>query len=353
MQLKDQAESAFRKGENAKSFALYKQYFRQSEPDLGSLLCVAKACMNLGLTRSGLKYYDQAIEFWPSHATAFSRKTCYLLEQICGQLMPVSANKHRDQISMRSLGNKGRFGNQIIQYAFLQNYAHRFNLDIGTNPWVGSYLFDICDPLPVTPPDVIRERQLDMLGTLMSGQNQLANRDITGYFQFHTEKWNNFREIFQSTFTPSDYFQSLLAENIAGRFKKDQTIVGLHLRRGDFVNSENHPVSPSCWYLKWLDGNWVTLQSPRLYIASDDPGVLNDFSQYDPVSYSSLGCDLQGLEFIVDWMMLQKASIVCASNSSFSITAAMANTTAKLFLRPPANNLDLEPFDPWNSQILY
>ena len=47
----------------------------------------------------------------------------------------------KEVILMSTLGSNGRFGNQIFQYAFLNIYAKKYDLDIKTPSWIGHDLF--------------------------------------------------------------------------------------------------------------------------------------------------------------------------------------------------------------------
>lgn len=345
------ADVAFNKGRNAEAVVRYKSSFKDSEADLLSLLRIAKCCMLLKLDKEALEYYDQAIKLAPSHATADTRKTCYLLEQRLGKPKSTDAGKSNPQISMRALGNKGRFGNQIFQYAFLKIYASMFDIAIGTYPWIGSYVFDICDPLPTTPLEPLRQSQVDMQRVLNEGNERLIGRDVSGYFQYHTANWNQYRALFQHTFAPSPRFRTQITAAFDTLKQDNNTLLGFHIRRGDF-GTNRFPVSPTMWYLDWLKENWAYLDRPKLYVATDTPELLNEFSAYDPVSLLDLGANFEGFESVVDWMVLRAADIVGVSNSTFSVSAAMANPLAQTFLRPNFGLNRIIDYDPWNHKIL-
>ena len=350
--LKQEAETAFRKRHRAKAIGLYLQYFSQIEPDYFSLIYVAKLYMDIGLPERGLEYYDKAIANAPSHGTAFTRKSCYLLEKKFGAIRQRLACVDRKQISMLSLGHKCRFGNQIFQYAFLKNYGEKFALDIGTPIWPGSFLFGLDDPNANTQPGTLKESQVDMMAALESGVPSLEDRNITGFFQFTTGRWNQFRQTYQRTFTPCERFMSTLMEPLGKMLDGHSTLVTFHIRRGDYTLLDEFPTAPTGWYLDWLQNNWHKYDSPILYIATDDASVVEDFSAYHPMSYQDLYVDFRGIEFMVDWVLIREADVVAISNSSFSMSAAMANKSASSFWRPQFDNELMMEFDPWNSSIL-
>jgi tetratricopeptide (TPR) repeat protein len=351
--IKKFAESAFRRRDFTRSIALYREYFQCSKPDLMSLLCAARACMLLENTHDALSYYDQAIKLAPSHGSALTRKSCFLLKHRLGALTPQPQKKGRDQISMRSLGNKGRFGNQIFQYSFLKIYAEKFNLEIGTEEWAGQYIFSLNDPRPSTLPGVVRESQVNMIDALRSTECKLANKDITGYFQFHTNKWSAHRALFQSTFAPKGRFFDLLSPTISQIHATTDALIVLHLRRGDF-GSTRFAVSPLNWHLEWLQEIWPQYRNPVLYIATDDPNIIQSFSDFSAIGFPDLEIDfdLNGIEYIADWIMIQQGSVLGLSNSTFSMSAALANHRANVFYRPDFSANRLIEFDPWNAPIL-
>ena len=68
-------------------------------------------------------------------------------------------------VSMKGLGNQGRFGNQIFQYMFLKNYALKYNLQALVPPWVGDWLFGLRDlPASSSLPPACERRPLGAKG---------------------------------------------------------------------------------------------------------------------------------------------------------------------------------------------
>src|SRR2546427_571854 len=44
------------------------------------------------------------------------------------------------------LGQWGRFGNQVFEYAFIKLFGRTHHLRVETSPWVGNQLFGAADP---------------------------------------------------------------------------------------------------------------------------------------------------------------------------------------------------------------
>ncbi|VXD18746.1 hypothetical protein PL8927_610008 [Planktothrix serta PCC 8927] len=254
----------------------------------------------------------------------------------------------------------GRLGNQIFQYAFLKLYALEHNLRVETPAWIGQYLFGHNDPLMLNPLPQIQEQQQPYKlseSTILNAKNPFKNVDFQGYFQFHTQYHARHKEYFCSLFKPVPALESLLQEAVHCLRLKGKTVVGIHLRRGDYqVVSSVVPyltVVPTQWYQDWLKGFWETLDEPVLFIASDEVEmVIDDFSDYNPITIHDLGIDLPQAPFYPDFYILSQCDVLAISNSTFSFAAAMLNERCKFFFRPHLHQKKMIPFDPWNSEPL-
>ena len=127
--------------------------------------------------------------------------------------------------------------------------------------------------------------------------------------------------------------------------------MAIHLRRGDY-GKDNFWIAPEIWYLKWLSSIWTTLDNPVLYVATDDLNLVRHFSAYNPISARDIKTNLQGAEFYTDYYVLQNASILATSNSTFSGTAALLNAAATQYYRPDATISGIRPYDPWDEPLL-
>jgi hypothetical protein len=129
-----------------------------------------------------------------------------------------------------------------------------------------------------------------------------------------------------------------------------QTLVAIHLRRGDFTGGATFWPAPEAWYLRWLERVWPTLVNPVLYVASDDAAsVLPQFAAYCPKSNRDLNVTVNGAEFYPDFYVMSQCDVLAISNSTFSFAAAMMNQHAKLFARPDPASENLIAFDVWSS----
>lgn len=258
-------------------------------------------------------------------------------------------------LSMTTLGKNGRFANQIFQYAFLKIQAERYGCRVTVPEWIGRQLFGTEDDRLGTEqlPELRQALDQDFLACdIVNSESPLRNVDLWGYFQYHTRFYAPHKTYFRSLFHPIDTVRAELGAAISRIRSGTQTLVGLHLRRGDYGYRIFY-ITPSEWYRRWLAEIWPTLENPVLYIASDDlDTVLEDFSDYDPVCARDLGVSIPDAEFYPDFYVLTQCDHVAISNSSFSFAACLLNERARRFVRPDLNAGCLVDFDPWDSEPL-
>ncbi|RCW43016.1 alpha-1,2-fucosyltransferase [Paenibacillus prosopidis] len=274
-------------------------------------------------------------------------------------------NKKR-VITMRTLGTKGhgRFGNQVLQYGFLKIYASRYSLKVKTHPWIGQYLFGHQDPPVTRKYPILTSSDISKIKTnkLLGSKNPpFVNVDLQGQFMMHANRYKPYKKLFRSLFQPTPGIYDQVNKGMLELRKRGKTVVGLHVRRGDFLNYKNHPRNfpvPTSWYIKWLKQIWPTLENPVLFIASDDlDSVLSKFKRYRPVTSSDVIENFPkkpkyhrlNPSFYPDFYILTQCDHLAISNSTFSFAASLLNKRCKSFMRPHMKR-KLVPFQPWNSK---
>jgi Glycosyl transferase family 11 len=299
-------------------------------------------------------------------------------------------------VSMSGFGELGRFGNQVLQYAFLRVYASAHGIEeVQVPAWVGAGLFGLTDrPVQRALPAVVESSQakanstfttefmdyikasnagrpvpeveFSQLSKVVAGSGcpeAIKNVDFWGWFQWHTSCYAPYKSFIQDIFAPvpdlNAHMSKIFDRELRNRGGKKRTVVGLHLRLGDYQNiaaSSFGYCAPTSWYLELLAKIWSTLDNPVLFVASDDiDAVLRDFSEYDPITADMAGLcmppSMSHLKagFFPDWWSLTQCDVTAISNSTFSFSACMVNTHPNaLFYRAHYVNR-MVPFDPWNS----
>jgi FkbM family methyltransferase len=262
----------------------------------------------------------------------------------------------RPRLSFSLLGQLGRFGNQFFQYAYLKIYAKLHNLQVETPPWIGQTLFGHADHSIVRRMPILQEWEA-VLGNHshtfdFAGPPPLANLDLCGYFQGPTDTFAPYKEYFQSLFEPMPTVRLRLQAALERLRTTGRTVVGLHLRRGDYGYGYFF-LAPNAWYREWLARLWPTLDHPVLFLASDRPEeVKGEFADFQPLTAQDLGIAMEEAPFYPDFYLLSQCDYVAISNSTFSFAACMLNRRGQSFVRPDLKAGGLVPFDPWNSEPL-
>jgi len=305
-----------------------------------------------GRITEALAAYDRACQLNPGHAAAFTRASIIRFRQRFGPpSKPTTQPPGRDRVQMTTLGANGRFGNQLLQYAFVKLYAERHQLALEVPDWIGRDLFDLDDPLPSVLLPVVDEAEADLFAALQGRAGTLRNANVRGYFAGSTRGWTGLEQDFRRLFAPGRRVRPLL-EAALGRLRDGRrTLIAVHLRRGDFGYGRFW-VAPPAWYLDWLRELWPTLARPVLFVATEEPGLLEAFAGFDPVGSHRLGCEIPGADYLLDHYLLSQADHLAVSNSSFSFTAAMLNVRARRFFRPHPDRHAMVAFDPWNAPVL-
>lgn len=307
--------------------------------------------------------------------------------------IPVDAPVHGPSVvSMTGFGELGRFGNQVLQYAFLVAYARRHHIaHIQVPAWVGTALFGHAEaPVARALPPVVEfagtranstftdefidyvkrsnahrvvpEMHPDILGHGPGARDAPRNVDIWGWFQWHSAHLAPFKDDIRAAFAPvaaTHAVRDAFQRNLRFRGGRKRTVVGLHFRLGDYQNisaSSFGYCAPTAWYRAWLAEIWPTLDDPVLFVASDDlDAVRKDFADYDVQTADScemeLGDDMRELKagFFPDWYGLTQCDVLAISNSTFSFSACMMNERpAACFFRAHYSGV-MQPFQPWNA----
>ncbi len=312
------------------------------------------------------------------------------LDNEAEEIKPLPANDssrlHQSVLTMSSIGKLGRFGNQLFQYAFLRICAYKSGARVECSPWIGQTLFGHHDaPIAERLPPAIESQDLEKnlfdkipefipyLEKLAEAKSSrigpealdvgLVNVDLWGCFQFHTQTLRPYQQYFRSLFQPVDDLESTLLDGLKALRSKGKTIVGIHVRRGDYITEPRLGftlVVPTKWYCEWLETIWGELEDPVLFLCSDDlDSILPDFDKFSPVTSRDLNIKLPermkdlDIEFYVDFFLLSHCDVVCASNSVFSFVACMLNERAHTFVRPHWDfSSKFTVFDPWDSEPL-
>jgi hypothetical protein len=166
-------------------------------------------------------------------------------------------------LSCNSLGNLGRLANQMFQYASLKGIAihHGYEfcippkeifgtIDLMVNKDMNLYdIFDIQNKnnIQLTENIIFEEKTFNFDENLFF--NCPDNVDLKGYYQ--TEKYfKHIENQIREDFTFKDEL-NLDCNNFIDSLNDE--VISLHIRRGDYMIDQNHPVQSLKYYQKALD----------------------------------------------------------------------------------------------------
>lgn len=158
----------------------------------------------------------------------------------------------REFVTFKKLGNYGRLGNQLWQYAALKGLSLRLGCEVGLLPldhvwWHGQQcLLQKCFPLKYKP---LNWHDLESVRSYYSEPDYMkydknfehlkVYTDIVGFFQ-STLYFKGFEEEIKKELTPkNEHMESAWAYIQDLKERHDCEIVSLHLRRGDNVDNSN------------------------------------------------------------------------------------------------------------------
>jgi hypothetical protein len=290
-------------------------------------------------------------------------------------------------LSMSALGQMGRFGNQLFQYAFLRICAEKTKSIVACPDWAGSKLFglshervtqrlppaieaptsthSIFDAIPeiVAYIESLHDQPVGCVGCDAMDAG-VCNLDLYGFFQYHTRHYLPHQELFRSLFQPTPMLQKHLDSALKRNRSVGRPLVGVHIRRGDYISNPRVAFAMSyraTWYANWLKQHYQEFgESPEVFVCSDDlANVLPAFRDHNTITMNDLSPDLPNslltddLRFYLDFYALTQCDALLISNSTFSFVAAMLNERATRFIRPVWDvQQKFADFDPWDSDPL-
>lgn len=178
-------------------------------------------------------------------------------------------------ITFYYMGLYGRFGNQMFQYATLLSVAKRTGFSVvlpippkSTNSYQRFVLDEAFkalsikhDSIPV-PPKTYQEKSMRFDDSIFSIEDET---NIVGYFQ--SEKYfDSVKKDLKYEFTFKDHIRDAVDSRYS--WLKDEYLVSLHVRRGDYVKlQDTHPLCTKEYYRNAVD---LMPKDAKIVVISDD-----------------------------------------------------------------------------------
>lgn len=218
-------------------------------------------------------------------------------------------------ISFSKLGNYGRFGNQLFQYAFLRTQAKKMGTKFYCPEWEGDRIFSLKDQGEKSGkfnPDFY-------YSDTVHGFNAEATKikdgtDITGFFQ--SDKYFKRKDAMEWFSFDEDYFKEVNKKYSHIDFLNS---TGIHIRLGDYATPQMVFYVPRPEYFK--KALEIVNHKKNIIVFSDEPenakkilkGIKEDF------------IFITGSKDYEDFYLMTKCRDFVCSPSSFSWWAAYLN----------------------------
>ena len=228
-------------------------------------------------------------------------------------------------LAFNHLGRLGRLGNQMFQYAALRGIAvnrgydwcipkYLDEVDDGIGNKLRTELFDCFNLVNLSKKNIfildqghapiVKEKFFHFDDELFN----LCPNEVSLYGFFQSEKW--FKHI-ESQIREDFSFKSEILEPCSEMINEVYNPISLHIRRGDFVFNENHPLQTIEYYKKAL--NYFD-DKCSVIIFSDDP----DWCNQQEIFSDSRFLVAEGNSNYVDLCLMTLCSGHIIANSSFS-----------------------------------
>jgi hypothetical protein len=278
-------------------------------------------------------------------------------------------------IRMSRFGRKGRFGNQLFQYAYLRIMANRWAADLELPDWIGQEFFGLPrHPISkrVAKCNLVEPGGDEYLqnGYRLGFDADLRDADVEGWFQYHTSMYRPYANQWRAWFQPTSENLHRIEPACERLRASGDTLVGIHIRRGDYGRGYFY-LTPVSWYQRWLEDHWNSLCRPILFVSSEEPRLIGQFARWNAHSAESLGvlfrshplrvynykcqelqaAERQQFDFYPSFYLLSRCDILLIPNSTFSFTAAMTGSLRECW-RSSLRAGGFIRFDPWNDDPL-
>jgi len=242
-------------------------------------------------------------------------------------------------IGFNHLGRLGRFGNQMFQYAALRGIAANSNTNFclpyyndeandGLGNMLKTELFDCFNMKTVSQLNIqsIDDSRLTIQENSFNFNEQLFNEcpdwvSLWGFFQ--TEKYfKNVEEIIRKDYTFKDEIL-LPCKEMMDSVLGDTKVIGLHIRRTDYLTNPNHCFVGLDYYKKALS---MFDTNTNVLVFSDDPIWCHEELMFADDRFMISDSD----NAYIDMCLMSMCTDFIIGNSSFSWWAAWLANKGKV-----------------------
>jgi alpha-amylase/alpha-mannosidase (GH57 family) len=103
------------------------------------------------------------------------------------------------------------------------------------------------------PPREERYKDRSVSQSLPPRGAEFVNKDVRGFFQFHTSWYRPWR---------TELLKMFETDAANGTYPPSDAKIGIHIRAGDYDNTSNRWRAPVRWYLDWLANHYGRFRFP-------------------------------------------------------------------------------------------
>ena len=178
-------------------------------------------------------------------------------------------------ISFSKLGNYGRLGNQLFQYAFIRATASRLGVSFYCPRWDGDDFFDLGDEKirALSPSGIVRKFDSDpQAGFTLKAQNITDHTEVQGFFQ--SEKYYPDKEAVRDWYSFKDALAAPVQKLYLPDYLRNAVSLSLRIDTDYAATREYFPLAPLSYYQRALEK--VDKTAPLLIFA-DRPDLATEF----------------------------------------------------------------------------
>lgn len=226
-----------------------------------------------------------------------------------------------------TLGNNGRFGNQLFQYAFSTAIANKLKRPLAINKdWVGNRIFKNLPHIDQTKTHQYPRICVDSSFVVNSSLPYISHVDLYGYCQapYHLAHYSvgYAKNLFRFRDDLCDILNSLIPK---------EDYVAVHKRRGDYQSTYYNTFAIVSD--KSYDDQLLKLKNSTDNLSMFDNIVV--CGEESPNTHPDLPDDLQ---FLCDFWIMMNAKVLLRSNSTFSWWAHTLSNNNQEIWSPQVGN---------------
>jgi len=234
-------------------------------------------------------------------------KKAELVEKLSSE--PDATTSTGTTLTCVSLNQLGRFGNQLFQIASILGLAKEFGYETALPAWKYAPYFNIKSGTLITlPTTTIQELEFHYTPDYYQQLKHIKGViNLHGYFQ-SSKYWKTKNISFTSSF---------LNQIRDKHYTFTKPTIGIHIRRGDYVNNPDFYLLPENYYIFALLNHFPDMKNYQIVLFSDDIAYAKiHFECLENVHFS------QGLSDVEDMALMSLCDNYIISNSTFSWWAA-------------------------------